>query len=516
MNAIGYLRLSTKDQSKSLEYQESTIREYCRRNDLNVIAIFSDNGQDSYTFDRPDYRALENFIKKYKGECQYLIVLDHDRLSRNLPEALMKIAELENHHGVKVLSTNERLDLDSSDPDVFMKRAFDYMIANRELYTIRNRTRQGVRNAMENGRYLGRPPFGYRNIIGTKKNEIEIDEKRAPIIEKIFRDYLLGIPPYIVAKNAKDMGFTLSGNGAIHKVLQNHLYAGLIKVPAFKDLPEKYVKGIHKPIISEAEFWLAQKLLSNKRPTKMRSCEDFPLRGVLKCWCGLSMTAGWSKGKKDYYLYYRCLTHTNVNIPGPRLHEEFDRLIKEFSFSREHVDLLLNFSKVLLEEPRLQRQERINGKVMELGIIKEKIASLEEKFMNNEIASSTYNTWFKKYQEEKSQIERSLKDKKVIPVRTFEFYLPMLTNLFGIYEKCNVYQKHAIVRAVFKDNLAYGGGMFRTPFVDPSLAHNLLNISKKGLLFYEQPLQDSDNFLSGVPDEIRTHIVGTGNQNSIH
>lgn len=178
----------------------------------------------------------------------------------------------------------------------------------------------------------------------------------------------------------------------------------------------------------------------------------------------------------------------NINIPGPRLHEEFDRLIKEFSFTREHVDLLLNISKVLLEEPRQQRQERINGKVKELGVLKEKIASLEEKFMNNEIASSTYNTWFKKYQEKKGQIEWSLKDKKIIPVRSFEFYLPMLTNLFGIYEKSNVYQKHAIVRAVFKDNLAYGGGMFRKPFVDSSLSHNTLNINKKkGCSFTNNP-----------------------------
>ncbi|WP_082461474.1 recombinase family protein [Pedobacter sp. PACM 27299] len=81
-----------------------------------MIAVFKDNGEDSYTFDRPDYRALEDFLKKFKGECQYLIVLDHDRFSRNLREALMKIADLERNHGVKVLSTNERVDLDRINP----------------------------------------------------------------------------------------------------------------------------------------------------------------------------------------------------------------------------------------------------------------------------------------------------------------------------------------------------------------------------------------------------------------
>lgn len=118
MNAVGYLRLSTKDQSRSLEYQESIIRDYCKNNSLNILEFFQDNGQGSYTFDRPDYIALENFIEKHKGKCQYLVVLDHDRFSRNLPAALIKIAELERKHNVIVISTNERVDLDTSDPDV--------------------------------------------------------------------------------------------------------------------------------------------------------------------------------------------------------------------------------------------------------------------------------------------------------------------------------------------------------------------------------------------------------------
>ena len=48
MNAIGYMRLSPKDQSKSLEYQESSIKEYCKRNSLN-IGLFKYNGESSWT-----------------------------------------------------------------------------------------------------------------------------------------------------------------------------------------------------------------------------------------------------------------------------------------------------------------------------------------------------------------------------------------------------------------------------------------------------------------------------------
>ena len=505
MNAIGYMRLSSKDQSKSLEYQESSIREYCKGNKLNVLGVFKDNGESSYTFDRPDYKALEAYLKKYKGECQYLIVLDHDRFSRNLPEALMKIAELEKKHGVKVLSTSERVDLDTSDPDVFMKRALDYMMANKELFNIRKRTKQGVRNAKENGRYLGRAPFGYRNILdGTKRNLIEIDSSKAQIVERIFRDYILGVTQYIIYKNVKAIGFTYTGKSAISDILQNCVYAGLIKVSAFQDLPEKYVKAIHEPIISEAEYWLVQSMLNaTKRRTRIQPAEDFPLRGVLKCSCGQSMTAGWTKGRRQYYLYYRCTTHTNINIPGDLLHTKFEELLKALSFQPHQIRFLRETTKALLVEPLKLKRKRDDEKIKALKEINEKIFKLEERLMNNEIEASTYKTWFQKFKEEKAVLEYQLNGIKKTTIDNnddiVDRILPNLGNLYEIYEKGNITQKHTLIRGVFKDSLLWGNGSFRTAFIDPTFYDNVLKIKEKGLLFYEQPSLNSDNFPFSTP-----------------
>ena len=131
MNAIGYVRLSSKDQSKySLEDQESAIREYCITNCLNLVAIFKDNGQKSSTFDRLDFKALELFVKRHRGEVRYLIVMEHDRFSRDLSEALSKISSLETKHGLKLVSIDEPLDIDPSDPSSFISRTFKYATAN--------------------------------------------------------------------------------------------------------------------------------------------------------------------------------------------------------------------------------------------------------------------------------------------------------------------------------------------------------------------------------------------------
>lgn len=88
MNAIGYCRISTVDQSAySLDNQRRSINEYCTKNDLDLLNIFVDNGESSYTFDRPDFIKLEDFIKQNKS-VKYLVIFDHDRFSRNLAEAM--------------------------------------------------------------------------------------------------------------------------------------------------------------------------------------------------------------------------------------------------------------------------------------------------------------------------------------------------------------------------------------------------------------------------------------------
>src|SRR3546814_16885605 len=114
--------------------------------------------------------ALEKFIRQNKREVKYLIILDHDRFSRNLAEALQKIEQLERKFGLKVLATNEPLDIDPSDPGVFIQRAFKYLMANHELFKIRKRARMGIdRQSVVEGKGVSvRVERGGRRIIKKK------------------------------------------------------------------------------------------------------------------------------------------------------------------------------------------------------------------------------------------------------------------------------------------------------------------------------------------------------------
>ncbi|WEK18869.1 MAG: recombinase family protein [Candidatus Pedobacter colombiensis] len=497
-NALGYRRLSEKDQSRySLEYQDKAITDYCNRYDLNLIGVYTDNGECSDTFDRPDYQALESFIKKHKGKARYLIIMDHDRFSRNLPEALMKIDELEDKHGIKVLASNEDVNLDTKDPAVFMQRAFNYLIANQELLRIRKRTKDGIRQAQSQGRYVNRAPFGYNNLKDEgKRGVLIIDEAKADIVRLIFEQYLSGASFYDVHQKAKEIGFHFTGNGAIQKVLGNCTYAGLVKVNGDRKTPDRIVKGLHQPIIGEADYWLVQERLENKRPSKAQPKEEFPLRGILKCWCGKSMTAGFSKGKTKYYLYYRCTQHTETNIPGYSLHDQFESLLDLLSFTKDQADYISERSRVLLKEAWVDNAKVLLEREKQLKDIDRKIDKLEERLMDDEIDGGTYKKWKQKFSQEKAVILKDIdtisQESKGNKLEKLNRLLPLMTSIKSIYKEAPLRSKHAIVRGVFKHKLVYIDGMFRTPSMEPAFHYNSLKAKEKGLLEIEEPFGNGD------------------------
>lgn len=118
------------------------------------------------------------------------------------------------------------------------------------------------------------------------------------------------------------------------------------------------------------------------------------------------------------------------------LHEHFERLLKALSFQPHQIRFLIETAKTMLIEPIRIKQERLKEKVEALTAVNEKIYKLEERLMNNEIESSTYQTWFKKFKEEKAVLELALDDKKKPKVSKsddmIERLLPELSNIYQI------------------------------------------------------------------------------------
>jgi len=486
VNAIGYVRISTKDQSQySLDYQERLVKQYCSTNNLQLLAIFKDDGESSYTFDRPDWLQLEAFIKKTKN-VQYLIIFDHDRFSRNLAEALIKIKELHDKFGIKVLATTDNFNTDFSDPSTFMLRAFKYLLAENELHRIRQRTKTGLLQAALQGRHPNRAPYGYSNTRdGQGKPIIVIDEEQAAHVRSIFREYIRGNSVEEVRRIVKAQGYKGKGNSAIQRVLSNPVYCGKVKAAG------KLIDGLHDPIISDSDYWLVQKKLHQKTIVTQNR-EEVPLRGVLRSAFGELLTAGNSRGKAGRYYWYYVDKRNKLNFPADRLHRQFSELLKNMSLgereAEETKEILLSF----VETWETERGSEIKKLKADLQRLQQRIDTVERKYLYGEsVTEATYKQVIGDLRADEATLRRKIAEYGTSGEAMYnQVYavVPKLTDLYSHYEMMDLNDKHEFINVVFDRRLYYADQSYRTPFLHYAFKHKEMILKEKRLLLIEQPV----------------------------
>ena len=96
------------------------------------------------------------------------------------------------------------------------------------------------------------------------------------------------------------------------------------------------------------------------------------LRGLVRHDCGSSMTAGYSKGKTKYYLYYRCIKCSHVNVSGQKMHDSFDRILELLNFTKEQVEYITNQIKNKLKDILHSRKALVKNKTEDLVVVNKK------------------------------------------------------------------------------------------------------------------------------------------------
>jgi site-specific DNA recombinase len=157
--AIGYIRISTKDQSNfSISGQTDMITTFCQRNNYHLETIFIDDGKSAKNFDRPDWKKLETFIRKNHLDLDYLVMCKYDRFSRNTSEALQMLDLIEKKFCIKAMSVMEPIHVHPESPFFFQIRTQILTNAQVEWMIIRDRTRFGNHYAAKAGRYINMAP----------------------------------------------------------------------------------------------------------------------------------------------------------------------------------------------------------------------------------------------------------------------------------------------------------------------------------------------------------------------
>jgi site-specific DNA recombinase len=488
---IRYLRFSSTGQSNcSIESQDLQTAPWFIRNQVELVDTFIDEGHSARTFDRPDMKKLNDFIKRYHRDVDYLVVNDFSRFSRDAGEALVAVKQLQQKYGVQIVSVGAGITYDYNDNDSFFRTGLDFLLAEEDNRRRINHIKGGIYASKKEGRYLGPAPIGYLNSKDGRKPILVVDAERAPSIQYIFRAFLSDVPNYIIKAEAKKLGLKLQGNSAIPRILTNPVYTGLIKVKAFKSHPEEMVEGLHEPIIDRVDWMNVQDKLNPKRKPVQIIHDEFPLRGVLLCHCGKPLTGAPSRGKSGrYFNYYKCQHSRHNNINANKAHDQLQQIFSYLNWPDYIYTAVHEKSKQLMEEKLHSDKLTLKRKSSELAQTEEKLHSVEEKWILEQMNYETYQRWHKNLSNDrfrlKADIEQLSRNQDDI-WNLLDKELYRLKYMDKMYEAASTVEKQQLVRLVFDSRLYYQDRTYRTPYIMQEFAHNTLILKEKKLLFVEE------------------------------
>lgn len=292
-----YTRKSSEESSRqvqSLETQERYCFDLAKNNPLTVVDILKESRSAMDDGNRPVFDLLIERIKK--GDANAVIVVDIDRLARNLVEAgfLYKLMET---GFLKEIKTLNKTFSDTSD---LFYMGFEFLRATQYSRDLPEKVKRGVQTKLIKGEYPSYAPIGYVNI----DRKIFPDQVRASYIKRAYELYATNeYSEKEVANILCKEGFkTRVGNkkvvkAVIHRILTDPIYRGDIRRSGV------IYEGIHEGIVTRELFARVQDVLKSKNRAKKRT-HEFLYRGYMTCAvCGCKLTAT-QKGEK--YKYYYC------------------------------------------------------------------------------------------------------------------------------------------------------------------------------------------------------------------
>jgi hypothetical protein len=114
---------------------------------------------------------------------------------------------------------------------------------------------------------------------------------------------------------------------------------------------------------------------------------------------------------------------------------------------------------------------------------------MEEMYVRKEIAFDSYQRLHTKYTDQQSQLKQEMDFLQKDENETFfilETQIEKLTDLNYLYEKASTTNKQQLIKLVFDSQLYYLEGVYRTPYIIPSISHNHLILREKQLLLIDE------------------------------
>jgi site-specific DNA recombinase len=264
-----YVRRSTDDEHQpySIEAQDARLAAYIgSQPGWRQAARFADDGSGATTARPGLQRAL---AAARAGLIDVPLVYRVDRLTRSLRDLVTLLDDLD-QAGVVFRSATEPFDTATAMGRMLVQMLG--MFAQFERDTIIDRVIAGMERKAAAGKWKGgRRPFGYRADPAT--STLVADASEAGVVRLIFKAYTqdrLGTRNIAHVLNGRGHRTATGGPWSAHqvvRVLSNRVYLGEL---TFRRITST---GCHPPVMSEATFSQAQRILAARGENYSKSCE---------------------------------------------------------------------------------------------------------------------------------------------------------------------------------------------------------------------------------------------------
>lgn len=275
MNVVIYARYSSHNQTEaSIEGQLKVCYEYAKQNHFTVIGEYIDRAISGTTDNREQFQKM--LKESSKGHFEGVLVYQLDRFGRNSLECSINEDKL-NKNNVEVFSAKENF---TKDPSGNLLKGVIRSVNQYYSDELSVKIGRGMDLNADKFYYNGGSvPLGLKlkvveEINGPfskkiKKQQYDIDENTAPIVQEIFKMYvnnntMADIIRYLNSKGIKTSQGNEYNKSSLRTILMNKKYIGIYSYNG-KETP-----NIIPRIIDDVTFQKAQEKLKKNRQAPAR------------------------------------------------------------------------------------------------------------------------------------------------------------------------------------------------------------------------------------------------------
>ena len=451
--AAAYVRLSVEDSGKpgadTIEGQKALLTSFIESSsDMELAALFCDNGRTGTDFDRPQFEKMMEEVRKGHIDC--IVVKDLSRFGRDYLTVGDYISRVFPFLGVRFISVNDGfdssnpLDIDSLDTSF---RTLIYDLYSRDLS---RKVKSAKKARAERGAFLSPyAPYGYVKD-PEDKNHLLVDTEAAEVIRRIFQMAADGAKTWQIAAALNGDGVISPKNYKVEagctrtpwrSIQEENFWTGNLVAKFLRD--ERYigktvygkrsrdivgsthtvkisrndwivVPDRHEAIVPEALFEKAQAVMREYREYEVSSGSGNPLKRKVICGvCGHAMQRDNKKNGSYRCVMKRLNTGFDCSEDGILEADILEAVVDTIQVYAQYavsIDRLLQTRQEQRQLDRKQAQRQLQMLQSRKAQFDERLQDLYERLVEGEISRESYAAQKKALTAQTEEITRTVSE----------------------------------------------------------------------------------------------------------